>query len=349
MSKRRKRPIDWPAVAAALVEHCSHRDLHPAPLANALAIQRQETRRGGRPSRWAVAFSGGADSLSLLLMLWAEGPGRWGRDFVALHFDHRLRGRQSAADARFCQEVCRALGIACVTGRWRDARRDASEAEAREARQAFFASQMKRRRLRLLWLAHQQDDIAETMFMRLARGSGTGGLAAPRPVQTQADGRLHLRPLLALKKADIVAALRAAGAVWREDASNAEPTHFRNRVRQRVLPAWQEAAGRDAMAGAAWSRELLEEDDSALEHWVDRLAVVGRGGLQVEKLAGLPRAVVRRALHRWLVAVRPDTDLSRQGFAQLLAKVEAGSDTRFSLGRAGFAVIRRGKLVYAKG
>jgi len=349
VNNRRKRHIDWPAVAAAFVERFSHEDLHPAALLKARAIHRQETRRGGRPSRWALAFSGGADSLALLLLLWAEGPGRWGRDFVVLHFDHRLRGRHSTADARFCQEVCRALGITCIVGRWRGARRDASEAEAREARQAFFAAQMKRRRLRLLWLAHQQDDIAETMLMRLARGSGTGGLAAPRPVQAQADGRFHLRPLLTLKKADLVAALRAAGASWREDVSNSEPTHFRNRIRQSVLPAWQEAAGRDAMAGAAWSRELLEEDDTALEAWVDRLAVVGRGELKVEKLAGLPRGVSRRALHRWLISVRPDTDLSRQGFAQLLAKVEAGSDTRFSLGRTGFAVIRRGKLVYAKG
>lgn len=315
----------------------------------ALAVHRQEVRGGGRASRWAVAFSGGADSLALLLLLWAEGPGRGGRDFIALHFDHRLRGRESTADARFCEQVCRALGITCVVGRWRGARSDASEAEARAARQAFFASQMKRRRIRLLWLAHQQDDIAETQFMRLARGSGTGGLAAPRPVQAQADGRLHLRPLLTLKKAEIVAALRAAGARWREDASNAEPKHFRNRIRRHVLPAWQEAAGRDALAGAAWSRELLEEDDAALEHWVDRLGVVGRGTLDVEKLAGLPRAVVRRALHRWLLAVRPDTDLARQGFAQLLAKVESGKDTRFSLGRAGFAVLSRGKLVYAKG
>ena len=89
---------------------------------------------------------------------------------------------------------------------------------------------MKQRKIRLLWLGHQQDDIAETMLMRLARGSGSAGLAAPRPRQAMSDGRFHLRPLLTLKKAKIVAALRAAGASWREDATNARGDFFRNRI-----------------------------------------------------------------------------------------------------------------------
>jgi tRNA(Ile)-lysidine synthase len=316
----------------------------------AFAEHRRETRRGGRPSRWALAFSGGADSLALLLLLWAEGPGRWGRDFVVLHFNHRLRGRAANADEDFCRSVCAALGLTFISGRWENPPPAASETQARAARHAFFVREMKRRRLRLLWLAHQQDDIAETLLMRLARGSGTGGLAAPRPVQAMPDGRLHLRPLLTLKKSAILAALRQAGAVWREDATNATAAHFRNRIRARVLPAWVRAAGRDALAGAALSRELLEEDDAALEAWLDELRPLDRRGrLDVARLHARPRALLRRALHRWLLAVRPDTDLSRQGFNQLLAAVEQGRDTRFSLGANGFAVLRAGRLVFRRG
>jgi tRNA(Ile)-lysidine synthase len=207
---------------------------------------------------------------------------------------------------------------------------------------------MKRRGCRLLWLAHQQDDIAETMLMRLARGSGTAGLAAPRPVQPTSDGRLHLRPMLSLQKKEIVAALRKAGAVWREDASNEGQDFFRNRIRRTVVPAWQRSAQRDARAGAARSRALLEEDDTALESWLDRLAPLRRGILDLQVLADAPRAVVRRALHRWMLAVRPETDLSRQGFELLLTAVSRGPTTRFSLGRSGFAVIRNGKLVFRK-
>jgi tRNA(Ile)-lysidine synthase len=341
-----RQRIDWPAVAAAFAARVSHADLHPAAMLRARDEYRRENRRGGRPSRWALAFSGGADSLALLLILWAEGPGRWGRDFVVLHFNHRLRGRAADADEKFCRDVCAALGVTFVSGRWKAVRKGASEAEAREARFEFFRREMSRRKMRLLWLAHQQDDIAESLLMRLARGSGTGGLAAPRPVQAMGEGRLHLRPLLTLKKSELVAALKKAGAVWREDASNAGDDHFRNRIRARVLPAWAKAAGRDALAGAALSRELLDEDDAALESWLDELKPLDRRGrLDLLRLAGKPRALVRRALHRWLLAVRPETDLSRQGFNLLLAAVQRGQDTRFSLGTKAFAVVRRSGLV----
>jgi tRNA(Ile)-lysidine synthase len=333
----------------AFAAEVTHTALHPAAMSRALREHMRESRGGKKPPRWAVAFSGGADSLALLLILWAEGPGRWGRDFVALHFNHCLRGREADADEAFCREVCAALGVTCVTARWREACQGAGEAASRAARFAFFAREMKRRKLRLLWLAHQQDDIAESMMMRLSRGSGTGGLAAPRPVQAMGEGRLHLRPLLTLKKATIVAALRKVGATWREDATNAGPDYFRNRIRARVLPAWSKAAGRDALAGAALSRELLEEDDVALEQWVDSLGAVDRWNrLDVRKLTGAPRAVTRRTLHRWLLAVRPDTDLSRQGFNQLLSVIERGVDTRFSLGATGFAILAKGRLAFRR-
>lgn len=339
MTPRGKSIADWPAQAARVGELLPVAQLHPAV--------RRWVEASRRRGPWCVAFSGGADSLALLLLLRAHWPDR---GLVALHFNHRLRGRESEADEKFCRKVCTGLGVRLRTGRWRGVHRGASEAEARTARHGFFAREMKRLGSRVLWLAHQQDDIAETMLMRLARGSGTGGLAAPRPVQLTADGRMHLRPLLTLKKAGLVAALKHAGAEWREDSSNARGDYFRNRVRRAVLPAWVGAAGRDALAGAALARERLEEDDQALELWLEARAPLGRDRqLDLRKLAGLPRAVTRRALHRWLLAQRHPTDLSRQGFELLLAAVERGQPTRFSLGPGGFAVIRQGRLTFRQG
>lgn len=330
--------MSWPAQAERVGELLPRAQLHPAVLAWA----------GRRPQAeaWGIAFSGGADSLALLLLLRAHFPER---RLVALHFNHRLRGRAADSDAAFCARVCRALGVKCVAGVWRTAPKHASEAVARAARHDFFDCALKKLRIKAIWFAHQQDDIAESMLMRLARGSGTGGLAAPRPVQVQADGRIHLRPLLTLKKAELVAALKRAGAGWREDASNAGSDHLRNRIRRSVLPAWIKSAGRDALAGAALSRELLENDDEALEAWLDEVKPLDRfGRLDLGRLKGKPVALLRRALHRWLLAVRPQTDLSRQGFNQLLAAVERGRDTRFSLGARGFAVVRRAQLKFQR-
>jgi tRNA(Ile)-lysidine synthase len=336
-----KRPSrSWRSRAESLAAALPRSRLHSAVAAWADA----------RPAResWAIAFSGGADSLCLLLLVWALWPRRR-RQLRVLHFDHRLRGAAARADARFCREVCRGLGVAFVGGEWTEAPAGASEAGARTARFAFFERAMRARRTRVLWLGHQQDDIAETFLMRLARGSGTAGLAAPRPVHRAAGGRLHVRPLLALEKSAVTAALRAAGIPWREDASNAGDDFFRNRIRRAVLPAWRRAARRDAMAGAARSRELLEEDDDALEAWVAALRpLTARSELALSRLAGRPRAIVRRSLHRWLGAQPLAGELSRQGFEALLAGVVAARPTRHSLGANGFAVIRGQRLRFER-
>lgn len=333
----KRRVDDWTKVAERLGEALPRVCLHPAVLAWADARPIRE--------RWAIAFSGGADSTALLLLLWAHWPKRRDR-LLALHFDHGLRGKDSKEDARFCGKVCAGLGVTLASGRWMRPPKAASEAAARAERFGFFQQQLKRRRVKVLWLGQQQNDVAETILMRIARGSGTAGLAAPRPLHDHPEGRIHLRPLLSLKKSEILAGLAVAGATWREDASNESGEFFRNRLRRDVLPAWCAAAGRDALAGAALSRELMAEDDAALEQWLDRLGPVAKdGGLEIEALRGMPRAIVRRALHRWL-GVQPRLgELSRQGFERLLAAVEQGRDTRQSLGRTTFARIRKGRLV----
>jgi len=338
------RNSSWDTRVKRLGELIPRERLHPAVVAWA----------DGRPARerWAVAFSGGADSVCLLLLLLAHrwggvSPQRRSSRLFALHFNHRLRGAASTADARYCRRVCRSLGVPFAAGAWTGAHSTGGEAGAREARFAYFHREMAARRVGVLWLGHQQDDVAETMLMRLTRGSGTAGLAAPRPLQiVPPDAGAHrgsgirLRPLLTLKKTEILAALRQAGVPWREDATNRGGEFFRNRIRLDVLKRWIKASGRDALAGAGLSRDLLEEDDRALEAWTDAVCrITPAGRLDLDQLAGRPRAVVRRALHRWLLSEPRACVLSRRGFDALLAAVERRRPTRQSLGAHGFAVI----------
>jgi tRNA(Ile)-lysidine synthase len=341
-----KRPgtRQWKAAAASLGTLIAKEVLHPG------VVEWADSRPTAE--RWAVALSGGADSVGLLLLLWTHWPDRRGK-LTAFHFNHRLRGAASDGDARFCASLCKALGVPLVSGRWTAGQRQRSEAAARQARFAFFEPGMARSRARVLWLGHQQDDIAESMMMRLSRGSGSAGLAAPRPVHAHEGSRrsgrgiVHVRPLLTLKKAEISKALREAGGAWREDASNAKDVHFRNRVRSGVIPAWVAASQRDALAGAALSRELLEEDNHAIETWLESLDAFGSdGSLDTARLRGKPRALVRRALHRWLQAQENAGDYSRQAFAAMLRSVERGRPVRHSLGSHGFAVIRAGRLLF---
>lgn len=330
----------WAAAAGRLAMAIPQRRLHASVLAWSEARPPSEG--------WGAAFSGGADSLALLLLLWAHWPHRRAR-LRAFHFDHRLRGAESRADSSFCEGVCSALGVPLVVGSWERRGGPTDEASAREARLGFLHRESGRRRIRSLWFGHQQDDVAESLLMRLARGSGLGGLAAPRPVQSMPEGRTHLRPLMPIKKAELMEALAEAGIPWREDSSNGAGTYFRNRLRMNVIPKWIAASGRDAVAGAALSRERIEEDDTALEAWVDRtFALEKDGSLALPPLVGLPKAVLRRALHRWLVE-QPDAGrLSRAGFEILLDSIERGTPQRQSLGPLGFAVIRKRRLRFER-
>ena len=121
--------MDWKAAAVRLGKLLPRARLHPAVLAWA------GQSPAGAP--WAVALSGGADSLSLLLLLWAHWPARRKR-LVALHFNHRLRGAESDADEAFCGRVCAALGVSLVTSAWADRPARVNEEAARAARFAFF-------------------------------------------------------------------------------------------------------------------------------------------------------------------------------------------------------------------
>jgi len=318
--------FSWSDAAAAVARAFPREALRPAVVAAA------DARLAGEP--WCVAFSGGADSLALLLLLWAHWPERSGA-LTAVHFNHGLRGAESDGDEQFCREVCAVLGIGFGSARWIGAPDKPNEAETRVARQAFFRGEMSARGASVLWTGHQKDDIAETQLMRLARGAGPAGLAAPRPVGIFDDGRVFLRPLLSLGKTEIEKALREAGVVWREDASNATRDYFRNRIRYDVLPRWQDAACASVLGGAALSRELCEEDDVALEAWLAELKIVASDTrLDLRPLGGKPRALWRRALRGWA----PVGALSRAGFEELLALCERGAAGRVSL-HEGFAVV----------
>lgn len=336
-----RKKIDWPACAARLGASLPVERLHPAVV--------DWARQSPLKAAWTIGFSGGADSLALLLLVWTHWPERRER-LTTLHFNHRLRGAAANGDERFCQEVSHQLGIRHRSARWEESMRGTSEANARAARHEFFGVEMRRLRATALWLGHQQDDVAETMLMRLARGSGTGGLAAPRPVQFMPKGRVHLRPLLNLKKSEITAALTAEKIPWREDASNVAGEFLRNRLRRDVVPKWIQAnEGRDALAGAALARELLEEDDAALDAWLAEIAPIMKdGSLNLRRLVGRPRALMRRALHQWLAVNLEGAALSRQAISSLLDDLMIARPTRHSVSRGGFARIKENRLVFER-
>lgn len=196
-----------------------------------------------RGARVLVACSGGADSVALLRLLAAvNGSDYWGWKLVVGHVDHGLRGKASAGDAAFVKKLGKKLGLTVAVRKVKVSRNrqgQASEAAAREARLKALAAMARRYRCGVIVLAHHADDQAETVLMRLLRGTGVTGMAAMAERKRMRVGKgavTLVRPLLGFTRMQLREYLAEAGQEFREDASNASDAYLRNRVRRELLP-----------------------------------------------------------------------------------------------------------------
>ena len=185
--------------------------------------------------RIGLAVSGGADSTALLVLM-AELRAAFNFDAVVLHVDHGLRP-DAADDARFVKRLAADFALPFHATRARIVRRprESLEMAARRVRLAFFARMAKRLRLDAIATGHHADDVAETFLLRLARGAGPDGLAGLKRI-SHVGPLTFIRPLLDLRDADLRAFLARRGLTWREDATNADLSIPRNKVRHLVLP-----------------------------------------------------------------------------------------------------------------
>lgn len=283
----------------------------------------------------AVAFSGGADSTAALLWALARFPAR---RVVALHYHHGVRGGDADADAEHARRFAQTAGVRFISDE-RAAGLPSDEAALREDRLRFFLRAVAASGACALVQGHHADDVAETLLMRLGRGSGAGGLSAPRPLSRLADGTPVLRPLLGIRKKDIEKILARHRVEWRHDRTNDSPeAATRNRIRHVVAPPWAAALPGDAVAGAGRSRMLLQEDDDALDAMAEEIAGAagGSGEIPAQALRTGPRAVIRRAVHKLLRRLAPGATLSAGAFDRALDEIASGAPFRISLGGAGF-------------
>ncbi len=331
---------DWPALAQALGEVLLRNRLHPTVLA--------WLERKGASTPWALACSGGADSLCMVLLLFNHFSD-YRKNMHIFHFNHLLRGSESDEDEAFVRDLAEGLGLKFHSARWDHPPQNASGAgPARETRFQFFSDAMTKIGSEILFLGHQLEDVAESILLRVGRGSGAGGLAAPRPAHTFRSGKVHLRPLLKVEKKEITEALTKAGIKWREDVSNRSGKYTRNRLRRDVLPAWQEAIPQDVLEGAARVRALAEEDEVALNQWLESLLPGGkkREELDLRSLFGMPSALWRRAFHNFLIINSLEKTFSGPEIDRWVADLALNRDKSSSAGKTGFIEYREGRLLF---
>lgn len=284
--------------------------------------------------RWLVGVSGGADSVALLHLLARHGFTR----LVVCHLDHRLRGRASTGDARFVLKLADSLGFPCESGADDISARmrlssESMETAARNARHEFFALAARKHKCRRLLLAHHADDQAETVLWNLLRGShGLRGMRPDQKIIVASGFTLEIhRPLLGVRRGELVSWLKSQDLMWREDATNSQPVAIRNRLRNEAIPLLDEISGRDSVAALA--RGAADTmDQEALESWALEKAKVldPQDRLHVPVLKTLPVALRRIALRKFLIdhgVAHPERDL----IDRALEMLEPGSAASVNL------------------
>jgi tRNA(Ile)-lysidine synthase len=254
-------------------------------------IQREELLRAGE--RVGVAVSGGVDSVALLRLL-LELRHQLGIVLSVVHFNHRLRGAESDADQDFVSTLAREHELEFYVSSGDVAQLAAEEhsgleAAARELRYGFFSKLLgsddspddssdtigsSPAVLNKIATAHTIDDQAETVLMRLIRGTGLKGLGGiyPRIVVEHEDGEGQgeiVRPLLGVRRNELENYLKALNQPWREDSTNADAKFTRNRLRSLVMPLLEREFNPAVVEGFAELAEIARDEE---DYWENEIS-----------------------------------------------------------------------------
>jgi tRNA(Ile)-lysidine synthase len=322
-------------------------------------IRKQQSIRAG--DRLAVAVSGGADSVALLCLL-LELRSELGTVLSVAHVNHKLRGEEADEDERFVAKLARQHRLelhacaASVDGSHTSGVSSGIEAAARELRYSFFRQLAREAGVTKIATAHTLDDQAETVLLRIFRGTGIRGLSGIHPrIVFEDQGRAFgevVRPLLAFRRAALQEFLRERGQSWREDSSNRDTAFLRNRARHRLLPLIGEEFGEAAIEHMGELAEIARAEEEQWERAHPEIRGQGGGavetrqaaslpGLAVAPLLTLPLAAQRRLIRAWLEMKVPDLSISFRLIEQALELARGAAGKKLEL--PGGLNVRRGR------
>lgn len=293
-------------------------------------------------SAWAdvsvlVAVSGGPDSVALLralaaLKVEARGAGK----LVVGHFHHRLRP-EADEDSMFVSELAGQLSLAYEQGEAGVAalaqrRRDGIEAAAREARYSFLQSAAERRGARYVVTGHTLEDQVETVLFNILRGTGLAGVAGMTLARPLGPAVSLVRPMLAVRRVDVLAYLREVGQAFRTDLTNVCTAFSRNRLRHELLPLLREKFNPDIdnalarLSGLAGDAQRIIEQiaDELLDRCLGRRAAPNCASGSVTLNLGPIKDADRHLIRELFIALwrRQDWPLQDMGFAEWNALAE---------------------------
>lgn len=303
---------------------------------------------------YLLAVSGGADSMALAAACAALQDTGWG-SYSVCHVEHGLRGQESLDDMLWVRQFCAQRGLPCYV-RHVDVQAEAVqerlsvEAAARSLRYGALRQVLAQTGAEAIVTAHNSDDQAETVLLRLLRGAGTGGLGGIRPVSLQA-----VRPLLTFSHAQLAEYCALQGVAYRHDSSNDDLQYTRNRVRHQLLPFLEQSFNGEVRQALLRTAQLLQEDEACLARKADELyeaCLLLQNETEIELraavLAQAAAALQKRALRRAYFALAGrELDFERtEALAKLLAAKRGGSVLQLPGGVQ--ASYRNKRLIFTK-
>lgn len=293
-----------------------------------------------------LALSGGADSRALLDLLSTYCKAH-GAQLSVAHVNHMIRGKDAERDRDFCRALAQEYAIpfylleADVPALSREHGRGLEE-EARAVRYEFFSKIMHNNSIPLLATAHNATDNAETVIFNVVRGSGLKGLCGIPPTR-DFDGGKIIRPLLKISKDDILAYCAEKELEYVTDATNADVTYSRNRIRNNVLPELM-GINENAIANIGRMSELVRDNDqfidSEAQAFIDTLD--NRHRIPADALNGLDRALASRVASKLLGEFFEVSAVHVADFLELAKK--AVPHSRLNLPHGVTVTVTRGEL-----
>lgn len=265
--------------------------------------------KGGRV---LVGFSGGADSVALLVILCRLAP-RHGWTVLAAHYNHGIRGVGAEEDELFCRDLCEEKGVPFYseTGdvpAYAGENGLSIETAGRILRYDFLEKIAEKKNCDAIAVAHHMDDNAESIMLHLIRGSGLSGLTGIKPKRDNI-----IRPLLGTRKHDLMDFLEEEGVLYRTDETNLIPEGSRNRVRLDIVPYLEEHINPAIVPTLCGMAELLAQDEAYLSWEAKQALEEARSGEGFKRnvIAGLPEPIKTRVIRLALAEAGAVVDIER--------------------------------------
>lgn len=261
-----------------------------------------------RQAKIVLGISGGPDS-ACLLNIFSKLQKKYALELSIAHVNYHLRKKDSDRDEQFVEKLAEKYNLSLDILEAKVEGKDKSEESLRLVRYAFFEEVRRENKFDLIAVAHNADDQAETVLMRLIRGTGLHGLSA-----MNAKNEKIIRPLLETSRQEIIDYLKENKLSYRIDKTNKQSIYLRNKIRNKLIPYLEKNYNPNARQVLAKSAKTFSQDYAVIEELTEK-AWKENESLSAKKILALPVAIQKRIIQKAIAQKKPQ--VTQENFAQI--------------------------------